>query len=88
MKKIVICMLAGLMTGAAVAEETKEPEMLAAEAEFVSLDANKNGALSKQEADLDAKLAAAFAEADADQDGEISKAEYILYSGDATAAGG
>jgi len=88
MKHFVILMLAAAMAGSAVAGENKESGMLESEAEFISLDADQNGALSKDEASLDQKLAESFTTADADQDGEISKAEYILYSGDATAAGG
>ena len=68
--------------------EPVESEVLASEAEFASLDADKSGTLSKEEAALDKKLSEAFASADADQDGSISKAEFILFSGDATAAGG
>jgi hypothetical protein len=88
MKQLVILMFAAAVAGSAVAGDTKESGMLESEAEFISLDADQNGALSKDEASLDQKLVENFAAADADQDGEISKAEYILYSGDATAAGG
>lgn len=87
MKQFVVLTFAAAMAGAAVAGETMESDMLASEAEFISLDADKNGALTKEEASVDQKLTEAFAKADADQDGAISKAEYILYSGDATAAG-
>ena len=88
MKQFAILLFAAAMAGSAFAAETEESGMLESEAEFISLDADQNGALSKDEAALDQNLVEAFATADADQDGEISKAEYILYSGDATAAGG
>ena len=103
MKQFVILMFAAVMTGTALAGENKETEiletgaamveseasgMLEAEAEFISLDADQSGTLSKDEVSIDETLVEAFAAADADQDGEISKAEFILYSGDATAAGG
>ena len=88
MKQLAIFMFAAAIAGSAVAAETEESGMLESEAEFISLDADQNGALSQDEASVDEKLTESFATADADQDGEISKAEYILYSGDATAAGG
>ena len=87
-KELAALSLAALMAGSAMAEDAKEAEMLQSEAEFVALDADKNGTLSQEEAAVDSKLAEAFATADADQDGQITKQEFILYSGDATAAGG
>ncbi|OZG74579.1 hypothetical protein BTA51_06160 [Hahella sp. CCB-MM4] len=87
-KTVAAFSLTALVAGAgnALAGEAKQ-EMLESEAKFVSLDADKNGALSKEEASADSALAEAFASADADQDGQISKQEFVLYSGDATAAG-
>ncbi len=86
-KEIAALSLAALVAGSAFADETQDAEMLKSEAEFVSLDADKSGALSQDEAAADQALAEAFATTDVDQDGQISKQEFILYSGDATAAG-
>jgi len=86
-KELAALSLAALMAGSAMAEDAKEAEMLQSEAEFVALDADKSGAVSQDEAAVDQSLAEAFASVDADQDGQISKQEYILHSGDATAAG-
>jgi len=88
MKQLVILMFAAAVAGSAIAAEEQDSGMMESEAAFMSLDADQNGALSQEEASLDQELADAFASADADQDGQISKEEFILYSGDATAAGG
>ncbi len=68
-------------------QDSQDPNVIASEAEFVSLDANKDGKLSKQEASADEKLAEQFAAADADLDGEITRVEYILFTTQPTAAG-
>ncbi len=44
---------------------------------FDRADKNKDGKLSKEEADSMPAVAAKFAEIDADKDGSISKAEYM-----------
>lgn len=43
---------------------------------FSSLDANSDGAISKEEAAADATLASVFDQVDANGDGAISQAEY------------
>lgn len=43
------------------------------------LDANKDGKLSKAEADADASMKALFAKADADNDGTLTPEEYRAY---------
>ncbi|WP_020407354.1 hypothetical protein [Hahella ganghwensis] len=88
-KNVAVFSFVALTAGAgnALADDSMEAQMLESEAKFVSLDADKSGTLSQDEAAADSALAEAFASADADQDGQISKQEFVLYSGDATAAG-
>ncbi|ABC33295.1 MULTISPECIES: hypothetical protein [Hahella] len=87
MKKIVAFALASVLAGPVLAEDTQTTDMMESEAEFVALDADKNGSISQEEAAADAGLAQSFAKADADQDGAVSKDEFVLYTGEATAAG-
>ncbi|MBN7818614.1 EF-hand domain-containing protein [Bowmanella yangjiangensis] len=46
---------------------------------FAALDKDGNGALSKEEASAESRLAAAFDEIDSDGDGQISRAEFDKY---------
>ncbi len=78
--------IAGLAEVTQAAEIT-EANVIASEAEFIALDADKNGKLSKQEASIDDKLVTVFAHADTDQNGEISRMEYILFVNEPSAAG-
>lgn len=47
---------------------------------FASLDLDKNGALTSQEASANKALATVFKKLDKDQDGVISKAEFELFT--------
>ena len=48
---------------------------------FTSLDKDGNGALSKEEASADSRLAAVFEQIDTDSDGQITRAEFDKYQG-------
>jgi len=61
--------------------------LLASEKQFNFLDADHNGSLTLQEVLTDQELAQSFSLSDFDEDGKISIEEYIIYSGEATAAG-
>ena len=62
-------------------------ELLASEKKFSFLDADHNGLLTLQEVFADQELAQTFSSSDFDEDGKISIEEFIIYSGEATAAG-
>jgi len=62
-------------------------EQLASEKEFDILDIDHNGSLSFEEASATLSLAKSFSFSDFDENGKISLAEYIIYTGEATAAG-
>ena len=47
---------------------------------FASLDLDKNGAITSQEASANKALATVFKKLDKDQDGVISKAEFELFT--------
>ncbi|MBN7818615.1 calmodulin [Bowmanella yangjiangensis] len=48
---------------------------------FTSLDKDGNGALSKEEASVDSRLAAVFEQIDTDSDGQITRAEFDKFQG-------
>ncbi|PID43464.1 MAG: hypothetical protein CSB48_05205 [Proteobacteria bacterium] len=92
MKYSPIVFLAALFTAGVFAQENQQQglqdaNIMATEAEFISLDANKDGKLTKQEASIDEKLVEQFSEVDTDLNGEISQMEYILFVTQPTAAG-
>ena len=62
-------------------------ELLASEIEFEYLDLDHNGLLTRTEASMDEELAQSFSFSDFDENGKISLAEYIIFTGEATAAG-
>jgi len=70
-----------------LAIENRGYEQLASEKEFNALDADHNGSLSFEEASATLSLAKSFSFSDFDENGKISLAEYIIYTGEATAAG-
>ena len=43
---------------------------------FTALDANKDGQVSKEEADKNVMVTQSFAQADTNKDGQVSKAEF------------
>jgi len=71
----------------ALESEKGNYEQLASEKEFDLLDADRNGSLSFEEASAILELAKSFSFSDFDENGKISLAEYIIYTGEATAAG-
>jgi len=71
----------------ALTNEKENYEQLASEKEFDTLDADRNGSLSFEEASAILELAKSFSISDFDENGKISLAEYIIYTGEATAAG-
>ncbi|WP_428634797.1 hypothetical protein [Sedimenticola sp.] len=75
-----------MLSAIACAEEKNELQMKA-ESEFKTLDSNQDGLVAKDEAEQNMDLAQSFATVDVDQNGVISVEEYILYKGDAAAAG-
>jgi len=62
-------------------------ELLASEIEFEYLDLDHNGLLTQTEASMDKDLEQSFSFSDFDENGKISLAEYIIFAGEATAAG-
>jgi hypothetical protein len=56
--------------------------------EFESLDANKDGFLTKEELQSKPKLVAEFAKADKDRDGKLDPAEYQVLNAEASSKGG
>ncbi|GGO67871.1 EF-hand domain-containing protein [Bowmanella pacifica] len=48
---------------------------------FTTLDQDGNGALTKEEASVDSRLAAVFEQMDADSDGQITRAEFDSFQG-------
>mgnify|MGYP000081774389 CR=1 FL=1 len=70
-----------------LAIERAKHELLASEKEFKFLDADESGLLTLEEVLANQELAQSFSSSDFDEDGKISIEEYIIYSGEATAAG-
>ncbi len=58
-----------------------------AERAFVALDTNSDAMISKEEAMMNVTIGSDFANIDLDQDQLISLNEFIVYAGEATAAG-
>jgi len=87
MKYSSIALLAVLFSSNVFSQELQEANVMASEAEFVSLDADKDGKLTKQEASIDENFVAQFSAADADLNGEITRMEYILFVTKPTSAG-
>ena len=78
------------VTEPAVTEEIKTEmmeESSPAERAFVALDTNNDAMISKEEAMMNVTIGSEFAEIDLDQDQLISLNEFIVYAGEATAAG-
>ncbi|MDG9669821.1 EF-hand domain-containing protein [Hahella sp. CR1] len=59
----------------------------AVEQVFSYLDTDRNSVINKEEAAADSSINESFAQIDIDQNGEISRDEFVVYSGEATAAG-
>ena len=67
--------LAGLLAGGATADEVERSVPSAVAPRFESLDANRDGAITTEEAGK-TWLANSFKQVDTDRDGLVSKAEY------------
>lgn len=65
----------------------EDQQQLASEVQFESFDTDDSGALNKWEAIDHADLYATFDSKDLDSDGIVSKEEFMIFYGEATAAG-
>jgi len=69
-----------MLAGVALAQSSSEPPLQ--RADFVNLDRNRDGYISKVEALADAEIQKRFAAFDVDKDGRLSEAEYALAKDD------
>ena len=69
-----------MLAGVAIAQSSSEPPLQ--RADFVNLDRNRDGYISKVEALADAEIQKRFAAFDMDKDGRLSEAEYALAKDD------
>ena len=77
MKKMIVSALAlALLSGSALAAESKPHHTASMHPTFDTLDTNKDGVISAQEAAGDATLKSNFATLDTDKDGKLSRSEY------------
>lgn len=81
MKALIASSVMALATAAAAADRpVKDPSSRTAapaQAKFEALDRDRDGALNKREAKLDASIAAQFDSLDINLDGYISRPEYV-----------
>ena len=77
MKKMIVSALAlALLSGSAFAAESKPHNTASMHPTFATLDTNKDGVISTQEAAGDAALKAKFASLDTDKDGKLNRSEF------------
>jgi hypothetical protein len=69
-----------MLAGVAIAQSSSEPPLQ--RADFVNLDRNRDGYISKVEALADAEIQKRLAAFDMDKDGRLSEAEYALAKDD------
>jgi hypothetical protein len=78
--RALIAMLMMAASAAALAQTSSEPPLQ--RADFVALDRNRDGYISKVEALADQEIHKRFATFDTDKDGRLSEAEYALAKDD------
>jgi osmotically-inducible protein OsmY len=79
MRALIAAVLA-MAAGVALAQPSSEPPLQ--RADFVALDRNRDGHISRVEAIADAEIQKRFAMFDTDKDGRLSEAEYALAKDD------
>lgn len=72
MKTLATSLILSLCAGLALAQSAP-----AEEPDFLALDTNADGRLSKDEAQADARVAERFEDGDADRDGYLSAQEFV-----------
>lgn len=82
MRALIAMSAAALVLGTAAAQDQPmkdDKPMKSAQAQFESLDRNRDQQLSKTEVKANSSIAAEFTTVDANTDGYISKPEYVAY---------
>lgn len=75
---LVVAAAAALAAGRALGQPSTDPALQAPRADFLALDRNADGAISRVEALGNREIHKRFAEFDSDKDGRLSEAEYVL----------
>ena len=78
--RALIAVVLAMAAGVALAQPSSEPPLQ--RADFVGLDRNRDGFISKVEAIADAEIQKRFATFDTDKDGRLNEAEYALAKDD------
>jgi hypothetical protein len=75
---LIIAFAAALAAGRALGQPAGDPTMSASRSDFLALDRNRDGYISKVEALASREVHKRFAEFDTDTDGRLSEQEYVL----------